>query len=682
MDETRSVRHYTRRLALAAVICCGVTQAKATEPSTLSGLLNQGWSTSQVADSDGSQELRLPTVPTLVRPAPTPIDVPPVLTPAEVVKRASSVGAETSTSKSRVFDAPIVGPSLARLIQTRTERTEAPIRFDTEGIRHDLAPSVNRVDVERQATLALEQDAMPPKPRVTVATPFVASVSDPSYTVTEASRAKQAQDPAVFAMPVLSAGNDDEQEPERNVVNADQSVTETATASAAKQPSSIVESTSDASNGPIERQEAESSMASLLQEFASPVPRKVKDPSSETFAAKAVVSEMATQAQTLETKVLEDQTPKPRSSVAKIPTTHELPDLPAPAADVSTDHETIASMSTPSESQVNSLGTAEEKLTQLPMPQHDVSLPISQLSRQHSLTNQPTMGSVQATRLRKLAQESLQTAYDRAARGANHSAKKYATEALRLAVATRDAMEGGNQNTLALNAAFDAIRESEDFCGRYGPANPNALGRMIVSHQTTVLKQSNPGTLSAYEAADAYLSFARERLTRAGGMMPEASHALVLLGRLEKRVSQSGRTYCDAVSVTLHRSAIDIEPANAAAHCALGTTLLEQGLTEQASLALRRSVEISPTRAAYKGLLEVARRSGDAVAARACNAALTHPALGNDLPVMRLDVESFAQTHRPNQIQPRSVEETSPAAGSQAQAPRVGLRSLFPFTRR
>ena len=103
MDETRSVRRYTRRLALAAAICCGFPPANATEPSTLGGLLNQGWSTSQLPGQDGSQELRLPTVPSLVRPVPTPIDVPAVLTPAEIVKRASSEGADAPISQSRVL---------------------------------------------------------------------------------------------------------------------------------------------------------------------------------------------------------------------------------------------------------------------------------------------------------------------------------------------------------------------------------------------------------------------------------------------------------------------------------------------------------------------------------------------------------------------------------------------------
>lgn len=685
MDETRSVRRYTRRLSIAAAICCGFPQANANELPTLGRLLNHGWSTGQVPGRDGSQKLKLPAVPSLVRPAPTPIDVPIILTPTEVLKRAAPETADASTSGTRVFDAPVVGPSLARLIQSRTERKEMPIRRNAEGIRLDLAPSVHRVDVERQAALALEEAVTVPKPRVTVATPFLANSAGAAERATAVKKVSQAPDPAALALPVLLSAHDNEQASEGYGGKADRSLVETANESLAMQPCHVVaESTNQASNGTVENIEAAPSMASLLQEFASPVTRNINESSPEPFAAEVVASEMATEVQSTEPKAAEDQTLNTDDPIAKVPALNELPDLPIPSAGVASDQEAIASTPTPSEPQVGSVGTttAEEKLTQLSMPDREVSLPISRLSRTQSSVNQPTMGSLQATRLRKSAQESLQTAYDRAARGANHSARKYATEALRLAVATRDATEGGNQNTLALDSAFDAIRESEDFCGRYGPANPHALGRMIISHQTTVLKQRNPDELSAYEAADAYLSFARERLITAGGTMPEASHALVLLGRLEKQVSRSSRTYCDAVSVTLHRAAIDIEPANAAAHCALGRTMLEQGLTEQAAQALQRSVELTPTRAAYKGLLEVARRTGDATAARACTAALNHPALGTDVPVVRLDVDAFARTHQPDVVHTHQNQQGSKPSTGQHDTPRVSLRSLFPFTRR
>jgi len=132
----------------------------------------------------------------------------------------------------------------------------------------------------------------------------------------------------------------------------------------------------------------------------------------------------------------------------------------------------------------------------------------------------------------------------------------------------------------------------------------------------------------------------------------------------------------------LHRAAIDIEPANAAAFCALGTTLLEQGLKEQASWAFQRSVEISPTRSAYKGLLEVARWRGDEAAVRACTAALNHPALGSEIPVMRLEATQFALTHQPKENMSSSREESTHGPNGQAEPPRLGLRTLFPFTRR
>ena len=189
-------------------------------------------------------------------------------------------------------------------------------------------------------------------------------------------------------------------------------------------------------------------------------------------------------------------------------------------------------------------------------------------------------------------------------------------EALQSIVAMQDSKAGGNQRAKQLDIAMDAIRESEDFCGRFGPVDERALQRMVGVHETDALKNRDLENVSALEATEAYLAVAKTNLIAAAGGVQEASDALVLLGKIEKQMAGPADTHAPAVAVTLQRAAIEIAPNNALAYQALGTTLLDQGLVKQSAWALGRSIEIQPTRIGYEGLLEAARRLGDVETAR------------------------------------------------------------------
>ncbi len=293
--------------------------------------------------------------------------------------------------------------------------------------------------------------------------------------------------------------------------------------------------------------------------------------------------------------------------------------------------------------------------------------------------------TIHSTRLRELAQESLRSSSHRMQRRATHSAKKYAVEALRSIVAMRDAEAGGNQHAQELDVALDAIRESDDFCGRFGPIDQNALRRMVVVHETDVLKGQDLEDMSALEATEKYLAVARTNLIAAAGGVREASDALVLLGQIEKQLSAPGDTHGAAVAVTLQRAAIDIAPTNGPGYRELGTTLLDQGLVKQAAWALSRSVEIQPTRSGYQGLLEASRRLGDVDTARLCLASLQDPNVADEIPVKELSPDVFAATYKPNLSELKNVPaKTQPPAvtAPPASETRISLRSLFPFGRR
>ncbi len=123
--------------------------------------------------------------------------------------------------------------------------------------------------------------------------------------------------------------------------------------------------------------------------------------------------------------------------------------------------------------------------------------------------------TIHSARLRELARESLRNSSHRMQRQATHSAKKYALEALRSIVAMRDAEAGGNQHAKQLDVALDAIRESDDFCGRFGVVDPIAMKRMVAVHETDVLKGRDLENVSSLEATETYLAVAKKNLIAA-----------------------------------------------------------------------------------------------------------------------------------------------------------------------
>ncbi|MGB7328147.1 MAG: hypothetical protein WBD31_24945 [Rubripirellula sp.] len=294
-----------------------------------------------------------------------------------------------------------------------------------------------------------------------------------------------------------------------------------------------------------------------------------------------------------------------------------------------------------------------------------------------------------ANRLREMAHQSLQDAKESLNRSATHSARKHATESLRMAVNMQDALEGGNQHAKFLDTALDAIRESDDFSGRFGLVDTRVLERMVSVHETKVLKNRDLSDVSAMRATEAYLSIAKDNLVAATGSSNDACDALVMLGIIEKQLHDGNGTHAGEVAMTLQRAAIEIAPTSAVAHRELGITLLEQGLVPQAAWALTQSVQLRPSREGYSRLLEASRRMGDANSSQKCLAALQDPSLPSGIPVKTLAPDAFAASYRPNpaaiQPTPTSTQTASPEANPTRPAKtetRVSTRSLFPFGRR
>ena len=273
------------------------------------------------------------------------------------------------------------------------------------------------------------------------------------------------------------------------------------------------------------------------------------------------------------------------------------------------------------------------------------------------------MSAVHANKLRELSQTQLKQSADRLRRGATHSAKQLATQALQNIVAIRDLQDGGNAHAAQLESAFIAIRESADFGGKFGAINHGSLKRLVAVHKTDVLKGKDLSNVSALQAMDDYLAAAHDQLVFATGSIRAASDALVLLGRVEQQMSSSS-TQNSAVAVTLQSAAVSSDNTNAIAFYDLGTNLLRQGLPTQAKRALQRSVDLSPNRRAYENLKKAAQATRDQGTFDACMVALRNPNLRTLSPVRRLDPKAFAATHRPETMQARNTSPSQRSAAS------------------
>jgi hypothetical protein len=208
---------------------------------------------------------------------------------------------------------------------------------------------------------------------------------------------------------------------------------------------------------------------------------------------------------------------------------------------------------------------------------------------------------------------------------------------------------------------------------------------MVIVHETTVLKEQDLEVITALEATEGYLDFAKDQLALAVGGIREGSQALLLLGQIELQLAKPTDTHSTSVAVAVQRAAVEADPHFAIGYRVLGTSLLSLGLVEEAADCLITSLQIQPTRLAYERLLEVARRLGDVDTARTCMKALEDPRMEEGSLVRSLTPQEFAATSRPvsTSIQPARSTSKSDTTGAQSKpAARIGFGSLFPFVRR
>jgi hypothetical protein len=166
-------------------------------------------------------------------------------------------------------------------------------------------------------------------------------------------------------------------------------------------------------------------------------------------------------------------------------------------------------------------------------------------------------------------------------------------------------------------SARRAMLEAEDFTNAQRlTSDSEFLRRLILSHETPVLKKSDVRSLAPLAAAQHYRQYTERKLVSASQGHPWASEVLYILGRAyQAQADETQDTSKEALrwrAVTCYRSACSILPSNSSAANQLGFVMLQMDRPVDARDILLSSLRSQPTLSALENLIEASRRLGDA----------------------------------------------------------------------
>ncbi|HBJ37453.1 MAG TPA: hypothetical protein DDZ51_22400 [Planctomycetaceae bacterium] len=197
---------------------------------------------------------------------------------------------------------------------------------------------------------------------------------------------------------------------------------------------------------------------------------------------------------------------------------------------------------------------------------------------------QPIQPGYSVDALRKTAMELIAQAELKLDIRAYLSAEEKAKKALELIAQSIDSREQSALATRDLMIALTAIREAEDFVGKYGMVDGESITRMVRSHSTEVLKPYDVSKLNGLAAADVYLDWSRRCLMPLAVADPLAADAIRILAK-SHRLRDDGTPYGIATSVHLIRAAAEGSPNNRQVRIDYETTLHVAGLTGDSMVA-------------------------------------------------------------------------------------------------
>ncbi len=164
------------------------------------------------------------------------------------------------------------------------------------------------------------------------------------------------------------------------------------------------------------------------------------------------------------------------------------------------------------------------------------------------------------------------------------SAEEKAKKALELIAQSIDTREQSTLATRDLMISLTAIREAEDFVGKYGMVDGEMITRMVRSHSTEILKPYDTSKLNGLAAADVYLDWSRRCITQLAVADPLAAEAIRILAQ-SHRLREDGTPFGIATSVHLIRAAVEGSPDNQQVRAEYETTLQIAGLTDRTTIA-------------------------------------------------------------------------------------------------
>lgn len=202
-----------------------------------------------------------------------------------------------------------------------------------------------------------------------------------------------------------------------------------------------------------------------------------------------------------------------------------------------------------------------------------------------------------------------------AQRGAYFSARAEFIQALRLATQTLDTAQGTHRHSAALAEAIVAMDEAGDFIPSGARLEADVdLAMVVCSHRTKILHQADLRELTALTAAQRYFAFAQQKLALACGGLPEASRALVGLGRIQEHLYETGgdgRSLIGPRSMALYQTALVVNDTNYEAANELGVMLARYGQFGDAKRALLQGAEATSRPELWANLAAIHQRLGE-----------------------------------------------------------------------
>lgn len=283
------------------------------------------------------------------------------------------------------------------------------------------------------------------------------------------------------------------------------------------------------------------------------------------------------------------------------------------------------------------------------------------------------------------ARQYINAGIQQAERGAVYSARAQFIKVLRLVTQSFDAETQSNRYSTALAAGLRALEESNDFrpSGSQLEGNLN-LVNILQTHQTPVLKQVDPASITPLSAARAYHAYAERQLAFAVGEELVAADAYYGLAKLQSHLDvgrPDRERHNGPIAMSYYQAALIAYPEHYLAANELGVMFARFGQLEDAREVLRFALTLhqeSPE--LWLNLSRVHERLGESDLAERAHGEYQHaaqlasrsaPARGGRGGVEWMDPDSFARvgSEREMMLRTETAERVPPSGPASESSP-------------